>query len=69
LSEGDHRIRYAPRPGATPEVELNSLAAVYRLVLDCHVQKVNRPTTSGRDDAVARHKQGVSRVEQGPDTR
>ena len=63
MSDSDHRIRYAPRPDATPEVELNLLAAVYKLVLDWHVQKENRPTTRGRD-AVGSHKQGVSRVKQ-----
>jgi hypothetical protein len=28
------RIAYAPRPDATPEGELNALAACYRLILD-----------------------------------
>jgi hypothetical protein len=63
LSESNPRITYAPHPSATPETELNSLAAVYKLILDRPVQKENRPTTSGRD-AVVSHKQGVSRVKQ-----
>ncbi len=28
------RIVYTPRPDATPEGEINALAAVYRLILD-----------------------------------
>ena len=28
------RITYTPRPDATPEGEVNALAAVYRLILD-----------------------------------
>ena len=42
------RITYTPRPGdATPEGELNALAAVYKFILE----KEGRPTTSGPDDA------------------
>ena len=33
------RITYAERSDATPEVELGVLAAVFRLVLDCHAKK------------------------------
>ena len=32
-------IAYAPRPDATPEAEIATLAAVYRFVLDCHAKK------------------------------
>jgi hypothetical protein len=45
------RITYTPRPGATPEGELNALATVYKFVLDCSERKQGRPTTSGPDDA------------------
>ena len=47
----DPRIHYAPRAAATPEGELNALAAVYKFVLDCHTRKEGRPTTSGPDSA------------------
>ncbi len=33
------RITYTPRPDATPEGELNALAAVYRIILDCYAKK------------------------------
>src|ERR687889_1490814 len=40
-------IAYAPRADARPEVELSTLAAVYRYVLDCHAKNEavsdNRP--------------------------
>jgi hypothetical protein len=32
-------VHYIPRPDATPERELEALAAVYRFVLDCHKRK------------------------------
>jgi hypothetical protein len=32
-------IAYAQRPDALPQAELSTLAAVYRLVLDCHTKK------------------------------
>ncbi len=33
------RVTYRQRPDATAEGELNALAAVYKLVLDCHAKK------------------------------
>jgi hypothetical protein len=33
------RITYTPRPDATPEGELNALAACFRFILDCHAKK------------------------------
>jgi hypothetical protein len=46
---GSARIVYTPRD-ATPEGELNALAAAYRFILDCHTKKkVTRP--SSPDDA------------------
>lgn len=33
------RITYSARPDATPEAELDALAAVYRFILDCRVKK------------------------------
>lgn len=44
-------VAYAPRPDATPEGELNALAAVYRFVLDSHTSKQGDPTTSRPDNA------------------
>jgi hypothetical protein len=44
------RITYTPRPDATPEVELDALAAVYRFILDCHERKKAAPA-SRPDDA------------------
>jgi hypothetical protein len=43
-TEGDRMksarvVTYAPCPNAMPEGELNTLAAVYRLILDSHVSK------------------------------
>lgn len=32
-------ISYAPRPDATPETELSSLASVYRFILDARAKK------------------------------
>ena len=33
------RIHYTPRGDATSEAELNVLAAAYKFLLDCHVEK------------------------------
>jgi hypothetical protein len=53
------RIVYVPRPDATPESELNALAAVYRFILfDSHASKKARPTTSGPNDAAKEIKNG-----------
>ena len=32
-------ITYTPRPDATPESEISTLAAAYRFILDCHAKK------------------------------
>jgi hypothetical protein len=47
------RINYTPRTDATPEAELNALAAVYKLVLNCHDKKkaAEHSQPSGPDDA------------------
>jgi hypothetical protein len=42
-------IAYAPRADARPEVELSTLAAVYRYVLDCHAK--NEAAPDNRPDA------------------
>ena len=52
------RVTYVPRPDATPEVELDALASVYRFVLDCgdarRAEKMEKaagrlPSPDGRD--------------------
>ena len=54
------RLTYRPRPGATPEAELNALVSVLRFVLDCHAKKKGGPTTApnsakgGSDDSSAK---------------
>jgi hypothetical protein len=43
-------IVYAERPDTLPEAELSALAAVYKLVLECHARKEAAPE-SRPDDA------------------
>jgi hypothetical protein len=48
------RIVYRVRDDATPETEMNALAACYRFILNCHAQReVAEPTPEPdrRDDA------------------
>jgi hypothetical protein len=63
-------IVYTPRPDdATPEAaELNVLANVYRFILDCHAKKMAAEPDSCNDAAIVRNTEGVSHVEQRPDT-
>lgn len=42
-------ITYASRSGTEPEEEFNALAAVYKLVLDCHAKKKGGPATASED--------------------
>ncbi len=53
------RITYTPRPDATPEGELNTLASVYHFILDCHAKKEAAPRQS-RPDAEERSKNDSS---------
>ena len=46
----DPRIAYTPLPDATPEGELEALAAVYAFVLDCHDRKKATDGSGGQDD-------------------
>jgi hypothetical protein len=64
---GDSRIIYIPRPDATPEAELDALAAAYRCILDCHAKKKAAESDSCNDAAIVRNTEGVSHVEQRPD--
>jgi hypothetical protein len=50
------KIVYRPRPGATPEAEIDALASIYRFVLNCGARRraeekeaATRP--GGPDDA------------------
>jgi len=47
------RIVDGHRSDATPEAELDTLAAVYGFILDCHAKKkaAERPVPDGPDDA------------------
>jgi hypothetical protein len=45
------RITYVPRPDATPESELDALAAVYAFVLEAHAKK-KAATPSGLENGV-----------------
>ena len=65
---GRPSITYAPRSEATPEAELNVLANVYRFILDCHAKKMAAEPDSCNDAAIVRNTEGVSHVEQRPDT-
>ena len=65
---GDPRITHAPRPDATPEVEISALANVYRFILSKSnaSQKAVEPAPEpdGHDDAKEawlRHGGGVLR--------
>jgi hypothetical protein len=46
-----NRLQYSPLPGATPESELDALAAVYAFVLETHARK-KAATPSGQEDDV-----------------
>lgn len=46
-----NRIDYTPLPGATPESELDAIAAVYAFVLEAHARK-EAATPSGQVDDV-----------------
>ena len=44
------RITYTPRPDATPESELDALAAIYKFVLECHATKKAVDPTGGQNE-------------------
>ena len=48
---GKRRINYTPLPDATPESELDALAAVYSFVLESHETK-KAAAPSGQEDDV-----------------
>jgi hypothetical protein len=43
-------VTYTPRPDATPENGLSTLAAVYTFVLQCHANKNAAESSGGEDD-------------------
>lgn len=48
-------LAYTPCPDATPEAELDALAACYRFILDCHERKraaEPAPEPDGRNDGI-----------------
>jgi hypothetical protein len=67
LSESNHRITYAPHPDATPETELNSLAAAYRFILERRAKRLATESGSCNDAGIVENTEGVSHVGQRPD--
>ena len=57
---GDPAISYAPRPDATPEAELDTLASVYEFILDCHVTKKAGGSNAGHEEKGTKHDLPVS---------
>jgi len=47
----NRRLRYSPLPDATPDSELDALAAVYAFVLEAHAKK-KAATPSGLENGV-----------------
>jgi hypothetical protein len=48
------RVAYAPRPDATPEAELSTLAAIYKLVLNSANRNAAGVSSADGDDEKAR---------------
>ena len=51
VSSREPRVTYVPLPDATPERELNALAAVYRFILNRHVEKKAAGEVGGEEHA------------------
>ena len=51
MSSREQRVTYVPLPDATPERELNALAAVYRFILNRHVEKKAAGEVGGEEHA------------------
>ena len=47
---GKLRLTYIPLPDATPESELDALAAVYAFILDCHESRKVADSTGDRNE-------------------
>jgi hypothetical protein len=59
----DELVHYIPSPDVTPERELETLASVYRFVLDCHTRKV--AALASRADGVKEKSNDELRAESG----
>jgi hypothetical protein len=46
----EHRLPYIPLSDATPESELDALAAVYAFVLECHERRKAADATGDRNE-------------------
>ena len=57
------RITYTPCPDATPEAELNALAAVYRIILDSCKENTTGVATANSDDVKSKKAKGGKHVE------
>ena len=44
-------VRYTPHPNVTPEAEIDSLAKIYKFLLDAHAKKNPATGPSGRGDS------------------
>ena len=51
VSSREPQVTYVPLPDATPERELNALAAVYRFILNRHVEKKAAGISGGEEHA------------------
>jgi hypothetical protein len=58
----NERVHYIARPDATPERELEALAAVYRFVLDCHKKRKEAAPASRADGAKEKNSDDELRV-------
>ena len=65
VSSREPHVTYVPLPDATPERELNALAAVYRFILNRHVEEkaagVNGGEEHARKDKDVSRNQTISR--------
>jgi hypothetical protein len=67
LSQAKATITYTPRPNATPEAELDALAAAYRFILERRAKRLATESGSCNDAGIVENTEGVSHVEQRPD--
>ena len=51
VSRREPHVTYVPLPDATPERELNALAAVYRFILNRHMEKKAAGVSGGEKHA------------------
>ena len=60
VSSSEPHVTYVPLPDATPERELNALAAVYRFILNRHVEE-KAAGVSGGEEYARKESDDVSR--------